>query len=98
MIVVIGTVTAREGCLDAMLALGRAHVARSRTEPGCLSHAMHLDAEEPNRLVFVEEWTDLAALQRHLRLPASQTFGRAIAEIASAPPRLTLYDARKLEA
>ena len=34
------------------------HVRRSRTEPGCLFHAVHRDVEEPLRLVFVERWVD----------------------------------------
>jgi quinol monooxygenase YgiN len=36
-------------------------------EPGCISHAVHVDCENPLRLVFIEQWTDRAALLAHFR-------------------------------
>jgi len=95
-IVVLGSVVAKEGHLGEVLALSREHVARSRTEVGCLSHAVHRDTENPNRLVFVEEWQDQAALQQHFRVPASRAFGKALALLASEPPGLTIYEATRV--
>ena len=97
MIIVTGSITAREGCFEEALALSREHVARSRAEPGCLSHAVHLDAEHPRRLVFFEEWADLAALQQHFAVPASRAFGKAVSALAEAPPQLNLYEASPLQ-
>ena len=56
MIVVTGSVTAREDSLDEIRALSLEHVHRSRKEPGCISHAVHVDCENPLRLVFIEQW------------------------------------------
>lgn len=98
MILVLGSVVASEGSLAEILRLSREHVARSRTEPGCISHAVHVDTENPNRLVFVEEWQDQAALQAHFRVPASRAFAAALAERASELPRLAVYEASKLKA
>jgi ketosteroid isomerase-like protein len=39
MIIVLGSVVAHEGRRDEALALSEEHVARSRTEPGCIAHA-----------------------------------------------------------
>ena len=97
MILVLGSVIAKEGALAEALRLSHEHVARSRAEPGCLSHAVHIDAENPNRLVFVEEWQDPAALQAHFHVPASRAFGKALAELASEPPRMAVYDANKVK-
>lgn len=98
MILVIGSVTAQPGRYEEALALSQEHVARSRTEPGCLSHAVHRDIENPDRLVFVEEWLDQASLQQHFKVPASRAFGKALAALASGTPTLALYDAARLEA
>lgn len=92
MILVLGHVTARPEHFDEVLRLSQEHVARSRTEPGCLAHAVHRDTENPLRLVFVEEWGDMAALQAHFRVPASREFGKALAGMASEEPGVTLYD------
>jgi hypothetical protein len=47
------------------------HVHRSRKEPGCISHAVHVDCENSLRLVFIEQWADRAALSIHFAVPAS---------------------------
>jgi quinol monooxygenase YgiN len=97
-ILVIGNVTAQPGRYQEALALSQEHVARSRTEPGCVSHAVHRDTENPDRLVFVEEWLDQASLQQHFKVPASRAFAKALAALASQPPTMTVYDAAKLGA
>jgi quinol monooxygenase YgiN len=95
-ILVLGSVVAKEGHLAEALMLSREHVACSRTEAGCLSHAVHQDTENPNRLVFVEQWQDEAALKEHFRVPASRAFAKALATLASEPPHLALYDATQV--
>ena len=72
MIIVIGAVTAQQASFDELRRLAHQHVERSRGEPGCVSHAMSLDSENPLRLVFVEEWADLPALQAHFAVPESR--------------------------
>ena len=98
MILVIGSVTAKPGRYEEALALSQEHVARSRIEPGCVSHAVHRDTENPDRLVFVEEWVDQASLQQHFKVPASRAFAKALAELASQTPTMAVYDAAKLGA
>ncbi len=98
MILVIGSVTAQAGRYEEALALSQEHVARSRAEPGCVAHAVHRDTENPNRLVFVEEWLDQASLQQHFKVPASRAFAKALGELASQPPTLAVYEAAKLGA
>lgn len=93
MIIVIGSVVIRDGQHDAALATAQAHVQRSRAEPGCLAHAVHIDSENPQRLVFVEEWADRAALDAHFRVPASRAFICEIGALAAAVPEMRVFDA-----
>lgn len=93
MIVVTGSIVATPGTVDELLALSLAHVRRSRSEPGCLSHAVHRDAENPLRLVFVETWTDRPALLAHFAVPESRGFVDAATALASEPPAIAIYDA-----
>ena len=97
MIVVTGSVTAKQGSFDAVKKLSLEHVHRSRTEPGCISHAVHIDCENPLRLVFIEQWADRAALAAHFAVPASRNFVRALQPLASGAPDIQIYDATKLE-
>lgn len=97
MIIVLGNVMARPECLAQALELSHAHVARSRAEPGCIAHGVHQDAEQPLRLVFVEQWADRAGLQAHFALPESRAFAKALAALASALPNMNLFDAQPIK-
>lgn len=96
MILVIGSVVVREGQLDEALALSQEHVRRSRTEPGCISHDVHADTEDPRRLVFVERWTDHPALLAHFAVPESSTFVHAVSALAEQPPSIEIFEAREV--
>lgn len=97
MIVVTGSVTARQESFDEVRTLSLEHVRRSRTEPGCISHAVHVDCENPMRLVFFEQWADRAALLAHFAVPASRAFVKQLQSLASAATTIEIYDATKLE-
>ena len=97
MIMVTGSVTARQDSFEQVKKLSLEHVHRSRTEPGCISHAVHVDCENPLRLVFFEQWTDRAALSAHFAVPASRDFVRALQSLAAAATTIELYDATRLE-
>ena len=97
MIVVTGSVTAREDSSSEVSKLSLEHVHRSRQEPGCISHAVHIDCENPLRLVFIEQWADRAALLAHFAVPASRDFVRALQPLAAATTTIEIYDATRLE-
>ena len=97
MIVVTGSVTAREDSFDEVLRLSQEHVDRSRGEPGCIAHAVHIDSENPLRLVFFEQWADRDALLKHFAVPASREFVRALQALAAGPTTIELFDANKIE-
>ena len=97
MIVVTGSVTARQDSFDEVRKLSLEHVHRSRGEPGCISHAVHVDCENPLRLVFFEQWADRAALLAHFAVPASRDFVKSLQSLAAAATSIELYDAARLE-
>ena len=91
MIIVLGQVDAAPGTIDEALALALEHVHRSRGEPGCISHAVHRDVEQPYRLVFVERWADRDALDAHFRVPESGAFVEALTALATTDPVMDIY-------
>ncbi len=97
MIVVTGSVTARDDSFDEVRKLSLEHVHRSRREGGCISHAVHVDCENPPRLVFIEQWIDRAALSAHFAVPASRDFVRRLQSLAAAATTIKIYEATKLE-
>lgn len=97
MIIVIGTVQAEPDALDEVVRLGLEHVHRSRAEPGCLLHSVHHDVEDPNRLVFVEHWSDRAALDSHFLVPESGAFVTGLRGRTTIAPTIEIYEATQLE-
>jgi quinol monooxygenase YgiN len=97
MILVTGSVTARNDSFDEVQRLSLEHVRRSRLEPGCLSHAVHIDCENPLRLVFVEQWADRAALAAHFATPGTRDFVRALKSLAAGASALEVFDAARVE-
>jgi quinol monooxygenase YgiN len=97
MILVTGSVTARPETFDEILKLSLEHVRRSRTEPGCISHAVHVDSENPLRLVFLERWADRAALLAHFAVPASREVVKALRSLAAEATPIDIYDATRIE-
>jgi quinol monooxygenase YgiN len=97
MILVTGSVTAREDSFDEVQRLSLEHVHRSRLEPGCLAHAVHVDCENPLRLVFIEQWADRAALAAHFAVPASRDFVRSLQSLAAPATTIEIFEATRRE-
>ncbi len=96
MILVLGSVTVKSGQLAQALTLSQVHVKHSRAEHGCVWHSVNLDSENPDRLVFVEKWTNQDALLAHFESSTSVAFSKAIGELASIPPTIEVYAATQV--
>ena len=96
MLIVLGSVTVADAKLEEALQCSQDHVARSKAEPGCIEHGVYQDPQQPGRLVFVEKWTDEAALQRHFAVPESVAFVEALGKMATVAPALSIYRSEEL--
>jgi quinol monooxygenase YgiN len=91
MLIVTGSLTAHHDAFGRLRELSLAHVHRSRAEPGCISHEVSVDCENPLRLLFFERWADRAALDAHFKVPQSVAFIRAVRELVSASEGPAIY-------
>lgn len=90
MLVVTGTVTARPDTFEALREAALAHTRRSRAEPGCLRHSVHVDCDDPLTLFFYEEWADRPALDAHFAQPGSHDFMTAVRQLAATSTRVKI--------
>ena len=93
MIIVTGHVIARKEAEAVVERLAVEHVMRSRAEPGCVSHEVSRDVQQPLRFLFVERWSDMAALQAHFQVQASREFAKSMAELCDGSPQMAIYQA-----
>lgn len=97
MILVTGSAIIQRDSFEDARRLGIEHSQRSRGEPGCISHNVHVDCENPVRLVFVEQWTDRDALLAHFAVPASRQFIKALSALLVEPSTIEIYDAKLMD-
>ena len=95
MIIVTGSATASAETFEEMRRISLEHVRRSRAEPGCITHGVYTDCENPFRLHFFERWEDAASLKAHFGVPESRAFARRLRELASDPGDMAVYEAEK---
>ncbi len=98
MILITGHVILPPEHRERMIAFGAEHSARSRGEAGCLAHNCHVDVENPDRLVFAEEWADMAAVRAHFAVPASGAFVAEMRALSPQPPVMRIFSAEDVTA
>lgn len=96
-IMVTGSVTARPETFDALLTASLAHVAKSRSEDGCLSHEVSRSIDFPLQLMFIERWRDRAALARHFEQPGSRDFVQTVRTLAAQSSGVQIYHATHVD-
>ncbi len=97
MILVTGSAIVQSKSFEEARRLSIEHTNRSRAEPGCISHDVHVDCENPLRLVFVERWADRDALLKHFAVPASRQFIKELSAFLVEPAAMEIYDAKLMD-
>ena len=98
MIIISASFTVPAARRAEIIALCAEHSARSRAEPGCISHHIHADCEDPDRLFFHEEWQDGAAVAAHFAVPESGAFVARLSELVGERPKIGIYRAEAVAA
>ncbi len=91
MIVVVGRVRTDGDRREELIRIGQTVATASRSEPGCISYRVYEDTEIENDFVFVEEWEDSEALQRHFAMQHVGEFMAAITATLIAPPDVKFH-------
>ena len=96
MIVTTGSFIAKAAHMNESRMLSLAHAKRTRSEDGCLLFSVNIDAENPNRMVFIECWRDMSALRVHLKLFKCKQFAAQIEVLAESIEPLDIFEAQRL--
>jgi quinol monooxygenase YgiN len=91
MIVVVGRVSTDAGRRADLLRIAQAVARASREEEGCLSYRVYEDTEREHEFVFVEEWENQDALQKHFGTAHIAEFMRAVPGAVAAPPDVKFH-------
>lgn len=86
MIRVVVPATVPVSALPRALELYRELVEETRTETGCISYELLQRADDPTRLLLVEEWESQAHLDAHTRTPHFVRLVSLLDEVEHAEP------------
>ena len=75
MIVVMAKVSVIPEKKQELLELAKPVMETTRKEEGCVSYVLLDNPYDPGGCMFVEEWTDLASLQKHAAAPHMAAYG-----------------------
>ncbi|MDA8125925.1 MAG: putative quinol monooxygenase [Deltaproteobacteria bacterium] len=67
MVIVIAKIAVQPGKKQEVFALAQTIIAATRTEEGCISYELLDDPQDAGACSFVERWTDMDALKRHMK-------------------------------
>ena len=90
MIYVIATLTVRPETRADLLAAATICIAETRKEAGNLAHDMHESVTDPTKMVFVEQWENVEALEPHRKSDHMRAFGRVVVKCLVGPPRIEI--------
>lgn len=94
MIIVLATARIHPDDIAKVETAGRAMVAASNAEEGCLGYSYAWDISEPHTLRVSEKWKDEAALRFHFSTPHMAAFLAALGTVRqTAPIEVMMYDA-----
>lgn len=77
MLIVAAKITAAPGKRDAFIAAAQPCIAATRKEDGCHLYELYASTENPDKLIYYEQWESRAALDRHLVAPHMKEFAKA---------------------
>ena len=86
-VVVIATMTAKPDSVEAVRSACERAIEAVHQEPGCDLYALH---EGNGTFVFVEQWADADALQKHSTAPAVAAFFTEVGDHLDRAPDIKM--------
>ena len=97
MIVVMAKVSVIPEKKQELLDLAKPVMETTRKEEGCVSYVLLDNPYDPGGCMFVEEWTDLASLQKHAAAPHIAEWRKQSRELLSGKNVLTIYQGEEVK-
>jgi len=91
MLVVIATLTVKVDKKAELFALAQELISATRAEQGCISYMLLDNPYDGTACVFLEEWADKQALERHFTTPHIHEWRQKSAELLAGKTDIKLY-------
>ena len=89
---IIALFKAKPGKEEALKKFLTKLIEPTRKESGCLLYTLHQNTNDPSDFVFIEEWEDHAAIDRHMETPHIQAALPHVGEYVVCQPDIRRYE------
>jgi len=96
MLVVIAKLTVKAGKKAELLSLAQDLIIATQAEHGCISYVLLDNPYDEASCVFVEEWVDKDALERHFVTPHIREWRQKSAELLARNSDVKLYQGEQV--
>ena len=90
-VTVLAIMKAKEGMQDKVVEEAKALLEPTRQEEGCINYNLHIDANDPGRIMFHENWRSQQDLDAHLQKHYLVRFLGLAEELLAEPAQLSLW-------
>lgn len=91
-VTVVARIRAKEGMAEAAKQELLFLVKQTKLEPGCNYYDLYQTAENKSEFVFIENWVNKDALDKHLTMPYLKSFLEKADNLLAAPVEITLLE------
>ena len=85
---VIAYLTAKPERRAELLAILQDAAKLTRTEPGCVDYHLHVSNDDPNLIVFYENWETRKDVDDHVHMPYIEAFSAKAHDLLAKNPDL----------
>ena len=89
---VVAVIKAKEGTEEKTRQALEALVTPTRAEEGCINFDFYQGTEDKGLFMFFENWTNRAALDRHMQTPHIKAFGGQAGALLAEPIKATFWE------
>ena len=91
--IIVAEMKALPGKVEQVATVLETLLAPSRAEPGCISYRFFYSHDDSERIMFYEEWQDMAAIEFHFATEHFEALGGQLDGLLDGEPRMDIFEA-----
>ena len=91
--IIVAEMKALPGKVEQVATVLETLLAPSRAEPGCISYRFFYSHDDSERIMFYEEWQDMAAIEFHFATEHFEALGGQLDGLLDGEPKMDIFEA-----
>ena len=91
--IIVAEMKAQPGKVEQVATVLETLLAPSRAEPGCISYRFFYSHDDSERIMFYEEWQDMAAIEFHFATEHFEALGGQLDGLLDGEPKMDIFEA-----